>query len=93
MGVSLNEARPQALRATTAQHESAAIVHTLVTLGKLLGIETLAEGIEETEQLSVLEREHCDRGQGFLLARPVEVEEIERLLGAGREARRATAAA
>ena len=64
-----------------------------MTLGKLLGIETLAEGIEETEQLSVLEREHCDRGQGFLLARPVEVEEIERLLGAGREARRATAAA
>jgi EAL domain-containing protein (putative c-di-GMP-specific phosphodiesterase class I) len=61
--------------------ESAAIMQTLVSLGKALGIETLAEGIEEPAQLKQLERECCDQGQGFLLARPLAVADVERLLG------------
>ena len=48
--------------------ESGALIRTLVQLGKTLGLETLAEGIEETGQYSQLEREHCDSGQGFLYA-------------------------
>jgi EAL domain-containing protein (putative c-di-GMP-specific phosphodiesterase class I) len=60
--------------------ESAAIIHMLVELGKLLGIDTLAEGIEEPHQLAQLQREHCDHGQGFLFARPLDAPEIERFI-------------
>ena len=57
--------------------ESGALIRTLVQLGKTLGLETLAEGIEETEQYSQLRREHCDSGQGFLYARPLDVDAVE----------------
>ena len=57
--------------------ESGALVRTLVQLGKTLGLETLAEGIEECEQYSQLEREHCDSGQGYLYARPLDVDAVE----------------
>ncbi len=67
--------------------ESGALIRTLVQLGKTLGLETLAEGIEESEQYSRLEREHCDSGQGYLYARPLEVEAVERFL-AGRSVNR-----
>jgi EAL domain-containing protein (putative c-di-GMP-specific phosphodiesterase class I) len=50
---------------------SAAILHSLVQLGKTLDLETLGEGIEETAQLRTLQREQCDSGQGFLFARPL----------------------
>ena len=56
--------------------QSGALIHTLIQLGKALGIETLAEGIEEKQQLSRLQREHCDSGQGFLLARPLGPEAV-----------------
>jgi EAL domain-containing protein (putative c-di-GMP-specific phosphodiesterase class I) len=62
--------------------ETAAIIHTLVELGKLLDIETLAEGIEDADQLAQLQDERCDRGQGFLFARPLPAEELERYLAA-----------
>jgi EAL domain-containing protein (putative c-di-GMP-specific phosphodiesterase class I) len=58
--------------------ESAAIVQSLIQLGKALGLETLGEGIEEPDQLLRLQREQCDLGQGFLLGRPLDVEGIER---------------
>jgi predicted signal transduction protein with EAL and GGDEF domain len=60
--------------------ESGTLIRTLVQLGKTLGLETVAEGIEETEQYEQLEREHCDSGQGFLYARPLEVDAVEEFL-------------
>jgi diguanylate cyclase (GGDEF)-like protein len=54
--------------------EGEALVHTLVQLGKALAIETLAEGIEEEQELTLLQAEQCDSGQGFLYARPLEVD-------------------
>ena len=59
---------------------SAALIHTLVQLGKTLGIETLAEGIEDQSQLETLQRERCDLGQGFLFSRPLSVDDIEQFL-------------
>jgi diguanylate cyclase (GGDEF)-like protein len=59
--------------------EGKALIQTLVQLGKALNIETVAEGIEETSQLSVLREQRCDSGQGFLLARPTSPEEVEKL--------------
>jgi len=60
--------------------ESSALIHTLVELGRTLGLETLAEGIEDNDQLLKLQQEHCDRGQGFLFSRPIEPEAIETFL-------------
>jgi EAL domain-containing protein (putative c-di-GMP-specific phosphodiesterase class I) len=63
--------------------EGTALVHTLVQLGKALGIETHAEGIEQSVQLEDLQMESCDSGQGFLLARPLSAADVTDLLAAG----------
>ncbi len=60
--------------------ESSALVHTLVALGKTLGLTTLAEGIEEGAQLESLRAERCERGQGFIFSQPVEPAAIEAFL-------------
>ena len=69
-----------------ASVESAALVRMLVQLGKGLGIETLAEGIEDAEQLAGLLAEECDSGQGYLFARPLEPAALEELLHTQRSA-------
>jgi diguanylate cyclase (GGDEF)-like protein len=56
----------------THNKEGETIIRTLVQLGKALSIETLAEGIEQTHELSLLQGQRCDSGQGFLFARPLE---------------------
>jgi len=53
-----------------------ALLHTLVQLGKELGLETVAEGIDTEDQLHRLQRQHCDIGQGFLIARPMSASAI-----------------
>ncbi len=63
-----------------ATKQSTALLRTLVQLGKTLEIETLAEGIEDQVQLSALQREQCDHGQGFLFSRPLDVDAIESFL-------------
>ena len=66
--------------------DAAALIHTLIELGRTLGLVTLAEGIETHEQLEGLLAEQCDHGQGFLLSAPVLASEMARLLetaGAG----------
>jgi diguanylate cyclase (GGDEF)-like protein len=69
--------------------DAAAIIHALVQLGKTLSIETLAEGIEDHDQLRQLQREHCDHGQGFLFARPLGADAIAAFLAASRHSRSA----
>ncbi len=63
-----------------AAGQSAGVIGTLVTLGKLLQIETLAEGIEDHAQLQSVQRERCDQGQGFLLSRPLDAEAVAAFL-------------
>ncbi len=72
-----------------ATEESGALVHMLVQLGKTLGLQTLGEGIEEPAQLEHLQREHCDLGQGFLLARPLDADTIAPFLEASARRRHA----
>ncbi len=63
--------------------EAAPLIHTLVRLGKMLGLQTIAEGIEDRRQLAVLRRERCDCGQGFLYSPPLPQDEVAGFLGAG----------
>jgi EAL domain-containing protein (putative c-di-GMP-specific phosphodiesterase class I) len=60
--------------------EAAAVVHAMVQLGKALGLETVAEGVENDGQRAQLTSEKVDTGQGFLFARPLDVEAVSRLL-------------
>ncbi len=46
----------------------------VVSLGRTLGVTTLAEGIEREEQRQVLEELGCQNGQGYLFGRPVAAE-------------------
>jgi diguanylate cyclase (GGDEF)-like protein len=61
-------------------HEGEILLRSLVQLGKALSIETLAEGIERPQELSLIRQEHCDSGQGFLFARPLDAEAVEGFL-------------
>ncbi|WP_068091082.1 putative bifunctional diguanylate cyclase/phosphodiesterase [Novosphingobium rosa] len=56
--------------------EDAAIVGAVIDLGRNLGIRTVAEGIETSEQLSHLAAKGCDIGQGFLLGRPMAAPQV-----------------
>jgi diguanylate cyclase (GGDEF)-like protein len=60
--------------------EGETLIRTLVQLGKALSIETIAEGIEQASELSLLCEEQCDGGQGFLFARPLDPAAAEAFL-------------
>jgi diguanylate cyclase (GGDEF)-like protein/PAS domain S-box-containing protein len=47
-----------------------AIVDSVITLARALGLRTVAEGVEKAEQLQELTDLGCDAVQGFLLGRP-----------------------
>ncbi|MDQ1536702.1 MAG: hypothetical protein QOE58_1095, partial [Actinomycetota bacterium] len=50
----------------TSRREDFAITASVVDLGRAVGLRTVAEGVENTEQLSILHRLGCLAGQGFL---------------------------
>ncbi len=60
--------------------EAHALTHTLIQLGKALGLQTLAEGVEQHSQVRELQREGCDLAQGFLFARPLAPDVVESFL-------------
>ena len=60
-----------------------AIVAAIVTLSHALGLIVVAEGVETQGQLGVLESLGCDRGQGFLFARPGRASALDHLITAG----------
>ncbi len=57
------------------------IVGAVVSLAHGLGIDVVAEGIETARQAELLRALGCDRGQGFLFARPSPAREVARRLG------------
>ncbi|MEZ5824511.1 MAG: EAL domain-containing protein [Geminicoccaceae bacterium] len=57
-----------------------AIIGAITTLGRKLGMETIAEGVETTDQLHRLEQLGCDSAQGYLIARPMPAEELQAML-------------
>ncbi|MGB7409262.1 MAG: EAL domain-containing protein [Pontixanthobacter sp.] len=70
-----------------------AIIRAITTLADALGMETLAEGVEELEQLSVLRAEGCRSVQGYLLSKPMSSNDVRSWMNGGEEERfRASAA-
>ncbi len=54
----------------------AAIVRALLSLGRNLGIEVVAEGVETAVQQSLLQRLSCDLVQGYRIGRPMPAEDV-----------------
>jgi diguanylate cyclase (GGDEF)-like protein len=73
--------------------EGPTLIHTVVQLGKALAMETVAEGIEEPQELELLQQESCDSGQGFLFARPLDPAQAVAFFDAWERAHAATGAA
>jgi EAL domain-containing protein (putative c-di-GMP-specific phosphodiesterase class I) len=59
---------------------SPAIVQTIIMLARNLGLRVVAEGVESEQQLEELKKLDCDAAQGYLFARPMELEAICRFL-------------
>jgi diguanylate cyclase (GGDEF)-like protein/PAS domain S-box-containing protein len=56
------------------------IVRASLTMARALGLQTLVEGVETSEQLTLLKEMGCDGFQGYFFSRPLEVEDCARLL-------------
>jgi diguanylate cyclase (GGDEF)-like protein len=69
-------------------YEGEMVLRTLLQLGKALAIETLAEGIERPQDLTMIRKENCDSAQGFLFARPLDAESAESFFRDWSETRR-----
>ncbi|SFL50302.1 putative bifunctional diguanylate cyclase/phosphodiesterase [Geodermatophilus ruber] len=60
-----------------------ALCESVVTIGRTLGLDVVAEGVETPAQLGALRTLGCGFAQGFLLARPMRQEELGALLADG----------
>ncbi|RLA22777.1 MAG: hypothetical protein DRQ62_07390, partial [Gammaproteobacteria bacterium] len=58
------------------------IAKTIIAMGHSLGLKVLAEGVETVEQQEFLVQEGCDLIQGYLLSRPLTVEQFSDLFKA-----------
>lgn len=67
--------------AMLSDDDSLEIVRAIAGLAHNLNIDIVAEGIEEREQLSVYRDLDCQFGQGFLISKPLPVEEVYKILG------------
>ena len=70
------------IRELGRRREDSKIVGAVIQLAHGLGMEVVAEGVEEEEQMVILEMLYCDKIQGFLFSRPLETEAFEGLMDA-----------
>jgi EAL domain-containing protein (putative c-di-GMP-specific phosphodiesterase class I) len=63
-----------------SHRDARAVVRTIVDLARVLGMSTVAEGVEDPAQLEVLQHAGCDAVQGYLVARPQPVSELLALM-------------
>ena len=60
--------------------DRAVLVNTVLRMGRALRLRTIAEGIEDADQLELLQRLGCQRGQGFYLSEPLRADAVEGFL-------------
>ena len=78
------------VRDLAANREAQAIVRSIISLGRGLGVTITAEGVETEAELRCLRAEGCHEGQGYLFSRPRPNAQIARLLQAQSVADRTT---
>lgn len=55
------------------------VVGSIITMTKALNMETVAEGVEEREQVDMLKRLNCDYIQGYFFAKPMPIDNFEQI--------------
>jgi len=68
--------------------QSATIIRAVIGLARGLKLPVLAEGVETKEQRAFLAKECCDEIQGYLIGRPLPIEDYAALTGHPRKLRR-----
>ncbi|TDJ78154.1 bifunctional diguanylate cyclase/phosphodiesterase [Pseudomonas putida] len=58
------------------REENRKLVHAMINLAHNLNLEVVAEGVESPEQMALLREFGCDQVQGFLVSKPLPVEEL-----------------
>jgi diguanylate cyclase (GGDEF)-like protein/PAS domain S-box-containing protein len=61
------------IKSVNVNEQAAAIVRSVLGLGRALSLPVLAEGVETAAELSFLETESCDEAQGYLFGRPADI--------------------
>ncbi len=61
-------------------------VASIISIGHVLGLEVISEGVESEDQLETLKEIGCDYIQGFIWGRPVPPEEAAKLIAQQEEA-------
>ena len=56
--------------------ENLEIVRAIIVLAQNLGMQTVAEGVENQEQLEILQKLGCDHVQGYLFAPPISADHL-----------------
>jgi diguanylate cyclase (GGDEF)-like protein len=73
----------QSFVGTLGQEKSSIeIIRAVIGLGKALGMDVLAEGVETAEQLGILESEGCGQMQGYLFNKPRPVQDVQGIIAA-----------
>jgi len=78
-GLKIDRSFVERLRGDNAQ--GIAIVEAIIAMAKALGLELIAEGVDDEHQLETLRGLGCDRAQGYLISAPLDSgKELEREL-------------
>jgi diguanylate cyclase len=67
------------VKSVNTNDQAAAIVRSVLGLGRALDLPVLAEGVETEAELEFLEKELCNEVQGFLVGRPADIERFRQL--------------
>jgi diguanylate cyclase (GGDEF)-like protein/PAS domain S-box-containing protein len=82
---------PKLIAAATEPGRLAMVLESLVQLGKAMGMQVVAQGIETQQQLEALKRMGCELGQGHFFSYALEPARASKLAGLGRWAMAAEA--
>jgi len=63
-----------------ADHKSNILIRSMIEMGHNLEYEIIAEGVETEEQCHMLQKIGCETAQGYLFSKPVNSDEISKLL-------------
>lgn len=65
------------VRKMTGNRGQAAMIHLIISMAHSLGMEAIAEGVEDDDQVIYLRAYGCDKLQGYLFGRPMTAEDLE----------------
>ena len=71
------------IRKISSNLDDSTIISAIIGMGRNLHHIVIAEGIETQEQITYLQSQHCEEGQGYFLSPPVGAIQFGQLLETG----------